>query len=383
MRHRRIALLAAAALSLALPRVVGAHEAACEPAGAGGDWPMFGQNIQSDRAQPAERVIDAQAAATLRPVWTFDANRWTHTVDNEVTGYPVVVGGCVFVGSSTGNGPDGAHLPGYVFALDAQDGDVVWQTKVKGGVYSTVAVADGVVYAFVSRVGSPYLAALDQRTGAVLWETVVDRQPGADAVASPIVYDGMVWVGVSGTAAEVSEDARAPFQGSGVLVAARELVAPRFEPVHAAAPSGVRTFAPGEVIRKAYTIPPDAWGQGFAGGAQWGTISIDAQTGYGYVGTGNPFNFDSEHPRTNAVLKLDLDRSRPTCGQYTGSYKGGLRAPIAADMGDSAAHDGVIGRCGRQRGEGGETVGQSRLHLGHGHDRYLGRTRRRDHPISG
>ena len=285
---------------------------------------MQGQNLQSDRWQGAEHTLDTTGAATLQPVWTFDANRWTHATNNEVTGYPIVHDGCVFVGSSTGNAADGSHLPGYVFALNADNGDVVWDKKVAGGVYATVAVDSGVVYAFVSRVGSPYVVALDEKTGEELWETVVDRQPGSDAVSSPIVYDGMVWVGVSGTAAETGDGGgqRAPFQGSGVLIAAKEITAPKFDPPYADQASGSATFEPGDIIRKAYTIPPGQWKDGYAGGSQWGTISIDPATGYGYVGTGNPFNYDSEHPKTNAVLKLDLSRDRPTFGQYTGSYKG-------------------------------------------------------------
>jgi polyvinyl alcohol dehydrogenase (cytochrome) len=323
MRARPLLAVAAATLVAVAATPASAHDKGCAgPSAGGGQWPSQGNGVLSNRTQPAERIIDAVAAATLQPAWTFDANRWTHGTNNEVTGYPIVVDGCVFVGSSTGNAADGAHLPGWVFALNAEDGDVVWQTRVDGGVYSTVAVDNGVVYAFVSRVGSPYVVALDQHTGEVLWETIVDRQPGSDAVASPIVYDGMVWVGVSGTAAEGGEADRNAFQGSSVLIAAQPIEAPRFEPVHAPAPSGTRVFEPGEVIRKAYSIPPSEWAKGFAGGAQWGTISIDPKTGYGYTGTGNPFNYDSEHGNTNAVLKLDLDRSRATFGRYVGTYKG-------------------------------------------------------------
>jgi polyvinyl alcohol dehydrogenase (cytochrome) len=295
-----------------------------------GEWPMFGGDVRGDRFQAAEHGISDGAAMTLAPTWTFDANRWTHGTNNEVTGYPVEKDGCVFVGSSTGNATDGSHLPGWVFALNGDNGDVVWATRVGGGVYSTVAIADGVVYAFVSRVSSPYLVALDQRTGAVLWQTVVDTQFGADAVSSPVVYDGMVWVGVSGTAAETggSASTRQAFQGSTVLVAAKRLAAPAFTPPTAVSPHGVRTYAPGQVIRKLWSIPARQWAKGYAGGAQWGTPAIDPATGYAYEGTGNPFNYDSEHPHTNAVLKIDLRRSRSTFGQVVASYKGDVESEV-------------------------------------------------------
>jgi polyvinyl alcohol dehydrogenase (cytochrome) len=287
-----------------------------------GEWPMFGRDVASSREQVHEHGLTDGAAAVLAPVWTFDANRVTHEPNNEVTGYPVEKDGCVFVGSSTGNNPDGSHKPGWVFALNAENGDPVWATRVPGGVYSTVAVSDGVVYAFVSRISAPTLVALDEFTGKVLWRTVVDRQFGADAVSSPVVYDGMVWVGVSGTAAETDGSSRQAFQGSTVLVAARSMTAPEFRPVTASHARGTRHYRPGQIVRKLYSIPTRAWSKGYAGGAQWGTIAIDARTGYGYEGTGNPFNYDAEHRNTNAVLKIDLNRGRRTFGRIVGSYKG-------------------------------------------------------------
>ncbi|MFN2614639.1 MAG: PQQ-binding-like beta-propeller repeat protein, partial [Actinomycetota bacterium] len=165
------------------------------PTISGGDWPMFGQNLRSDRAQPLETSLDSSNVPLLQPAWTFDAGRATHVANNEITGYPIEADGCIFVGSSTGNTTSGAHKPGWIFALNADNGDVVWQTQVQGAVYSTLAVSDGVVYAFVSRVSSPFVAALDEQTGVILWQTIVDDQLGSDAVSSPIVYEGMVWVG--------------------------------------------------------------------------------------------------------------------------------------------------------------------------------------------
>jgi polyvinyl alcohol dehydrogenase (cytochrome) len=283
---------------------------------AGGDWPMFGQDLSGDRAQPAEHVIDAVKAATLAPAWTFNANAATGGTQNEITGYPIEAGGCVYVGSSTG-----FQTPGWLFALNADTGDVVWQKPLDHGVYSTLAVADGRAYAFVSRVktaepgdgrdNGPYVIAVDASTGETLWETEVDTQGGSDAVSSPIVYDGMVWVGLSGTAAEGDEADRLGFQGNTVLLDA----------------------VTGEILKKTYTIPPELWDDSApcaaseelecpAGGSQWGTIAIDRDAGFGYEGTGNPFNYNHEYERTNAILKIDLRRNSPTFGEIVGSYKG-------------------------------------------------------------
>lgn len=328
-RRAAIALLALA-LSLPLAPVARAH-AGCAPAGVtGGDWRQFGNQMTGDRRQDREFFIDASQAARLEPVWTFDANEETHTKRNEITGYPIEADGCIFVGSSTG-----WQAPGWVVAINADNGDIVWRTQLDHGVYSTVAVADGLVYAFVSKVklqadiqiGGPYVIALDQETGRPVWKTTVDYQIGSDAVSSPVVYDGMVWVGVSATAAELNEGDRGLFQGSSVLLEADDLDG-----------DGIK----GEIIRKTYTIPQGQREDGFAGGAQWGTIAIDPETRYGYEGVGNPFDYEHEHEHTNAVIKIDLARARdasgaplpatggsadfgvtnPDFGRIVGSYKG-------------------------------------------------------------
>ncbi len=307
-RSRLLAVLVGAALvgsaAVAAPAAVaGPVPFACATTNPpGGDWPMMGHDLTGTRVQDK----DFRVTTPVLPVWTFDANRATHARNNEVTGYPIVAGGCVYVGTSTGNRPDGQHLPGWVVALNADTGDVVWRTQLDGGVYSTVAVDNGVVYAFVSVIGAPTLVALDQRTGDVLWQTIVDNQVGSDAVSSPMVYDHMVWVGVSGTAAEGDAADRSAFEGSSVLVAT----------------DGSHGYAAGQIIRKIWTIPQDRWAQGYAGGSQWGNISIDPTTGAGYIGTGNPFDYEEEDPHTNAVLKLDLNWASPTFGTVTGTYKG-------------------------------------------------------------
>lgn len=273
----------------------------------GGDWPMFGGDLTGTRNQSFEHYLDVQRVASLTPKWVFDANRASGMPNNEVTGYPIIADGCVFVGSSLAT----FGAVGWVFAMNADTGELVWRFKTNGGVYSTLAVDDGVVYAFVSRVGSPYVVAIDANSGAKLWETTVDHQTGADAVSSPIVYDGVVWVGISGTAAEINEGDRSSFQGNQVLLDA----------------------VTGEILVKEWTIPPSEWEAGYSGGSVWATLSVDPTTDIGYVGTGNPFDYDLEYETTNSILKMDLDRDSPTFGRILDSYKGNIEeyVPEAAE----------------------------------------------------
>jgi len=177
----------------------------------------------------------------------------------------------------------------------------------------------GTVYVAVSRTSEsetcapgekapcvgPYVAALDQATGKPVFITAaIDQQPGADVYGTPLVYDNMVMIGVSGGSAELGDEAdRIAFQGSLNFLDATS----------------------GELIRKTYTIhPPNQPEDDFAGGAIWSTPAIDAEEKVAYAGTGNPFRPQAEHPNTNAVLKFDIDRESPTFGQIIGSYKGNV-----------------------------------------------------------
>ena len=162
--------------------------------------------MQNSRDQSAEKKIGPIEAATLQPVWSFSASEGKG--EGDFTGTPVIAGGCLYVAS---NG-------GFVFAANADNGQPVWTTKLKSGgsINSSVTVADGKVFASVSRVGRPYNIALDQKTGKILWEQQLDSQGGADTYATPRYYKDMIFQGVSGGSAELSGDEaeRYRFQGS-------------------------------------------------------------------------------------------------------------------------------------------------------------------------
>lgn len=277
----------------------------------GGEWRSYGGDHANTRTQSAESTIGPLEAATLAPVWTISMVDATgDPTAGDVTGTPVIADGCLFVGT---NG-------GYVVAADADTGEPLWSTAVpRGGqVNASVTVIDGVVYAAVSNVGrgqacdgdacaGPYVVALDEATGALLWVTEpIDSQPGADVYASPVIIDGVVLMGVSGGAAELGDETdRYAFQGSMLFLDA----------------------ATGDVLRKTWTIHPPASEPGghdddFAGGTIWSTPAVDAERGRAYVGVGNPFKPWAEHPHTNAVVAYDIDRQSPTWGEIVGSYKG-------------------------------------------------------------
>ena len=270
----------------------------------GGSWRSYGHDLSNTRRQPAERKIDAVAAATLQPAFSFSAADAGGAGD--FTGTPVIADGCLYVGSNDG----------WVFAANADTGKRVWARKVPGdgGINSTVTPYRGRIYVTLSDPGAPAVAALDQRTGAVLWRTRLDSQAGSDVYGSPVIYDEVLMIGVSGGSAELGDEAdRYAFQGSFVLIETGRN----------------RLRRPGTILRKTWTIrPPDPDPakpkNDFAGGAVWSTPAVDTRTGMAYVGTGNPFRPQAEHKNTNALIKVDLNRGHRTFGRIVGSAKGDI-----------------------------------------------------------
>ena len=264
-------------------------EAKCAAPAPGGEWRTFGQDLRNTRAQPEEKAIDASNALELEPSFIFDTGSQGSGV---VQSTPIIADGCVFFGSTTG----------WVFALNAQTGEPVWKTQLSvgnpgllcTGVVGSTPVADGRVFAIVSESGSPYVVALDQRTGKVLWKSVMDTTPQVYNCGSPVVFDGLVITPFTG-------DQTGPANRGGYTI---------FD---------ART---GKELAKSYTIPDKDFNEGYKGGGLWTTAAVDAETKYAYAGTANPDAGTPEHERTNSIIKFDVDRKRKTFGQIVDSYKG-------------------------------------------------------------
>jgi polyvinyl alcohol dehydrogenase (cytochrome) len=278
----------------------------------GGEWRSFGHDASNTRHQERERQIAHADVPLLAPAWTFSSV--VAGGEGDFTGTPIVADGCLYVGSNRG----------WVFALNADSGALVWKAKVPegGGINSSVVVDGGKVVAAISRTSrvsgctgicvGPYLAAFDQATGALSWSTPpIDTQPGSDSYSSPVALDGALVVGVSGGSAELGDEAdRYAFQGSLNFV----------------------ETSTGAILKKTWTVhaPSPVPTDDFAGGGVWSTPAIDLATKYAYVGAGNPFRPQAEHAHTNAVLKFDMDRTRATFGEIVDSYKGDIDEYVGA-----------------------------------------------------
>jgi len=325
---RLTAVAAAAALVAVAAPVANASKPppGCAATGVpGGEWRSYGGDYSNSRTQFHEKVISEADVPTLSPAWTFSTK--SVGAEGDFTGTPVIADGCMYVASTRG----------WVFAVNADSGRLVWKRKLPygGEVNSSVGVATrtvrtkkasghrskprraGTVYVAVSRTEKfancpkgvlctgPYIAAFDQATGKLVFSSApIDRQVGADVYGSPVIFDGVLMQGVSGGAAELGDASdRYAFQGSMNFVDANT----------------------GRMLKKTWTIhPPKHPNDNYAGAGIWSTPAVDTKGKVAFVGAGNPFKQQAEAAHTNSILKFDVNRRSRRFGQIIGSYKGNV-----------------------------------------------------------
>jgi alcohol dehydrogenase (cytochrome c) len=236
--------------------------------------------------------INTATVRGLRPAWNFQfapigllAAPATYSWEAA----PIVVDGVMFI----------SGYDGYVWALDAATGEMLWQYKHEipldvplccGNVNRGVAVANGRVY-FATVHG--YLVALDATNGRVMWQKAfADVRAGESATLAPLAVKNLVIVGSSGAEYGVRGHIDAFDQATGNRVWRRYNVPKPGEP-------GSETW------------PAEAWARG--GGTAWITGTYDPELDLLYWGTGNPGPVFDGGPRpgtnlyTSSVVALDPD----------------------------------------------------------------------------
>jgi alcohol dehydrogenase (cytochrome c) len=153
----------------------------------------------------------------------------------------------------------------YTYAIDAATCALKWrvrhEVKVTDRAVRGVAFADGRVYRGF-RDGR--VIAYDARNGERIWSTQLKETSGIPATiaASPVVWNGMLFIGTSG-----AENA------CGCVIAGLDAATGRVVWTFAVVPTGDASWPRGARV---------------GGGSVWTTISIDTDSGALYVPTGNP-----------------------------------------------------------------------------------------------
>jgi parallel beta-helix repeat protein len=272
-RARRVLSVLAVAGALAVPLAAasvpanaGTKVSAAGAAGTGtdttvtpSDWTSAGANASDTHESATETAISPANVSGLQ-------EKWSYTTTGDVMATPAVVNGAVYA-------PD---LGGSLSAVSAGTGAQLWSRPISDytGVPDDVSrttpaywegelvLGDGAAEAAETGEGGDgaFVFAVDATTGAKLWSTQVESNPVAFITGSPVVSNGIVYVGTSSLGEEVPGET---FRGSLVALDA----------------------ATGAILWKTYTVP-----EGYTGGAVWGSNPVvDAQTGLVYAGTGNNY----------------------------------------------------------------------------------------------
>jgi polyvinyl alcohol dehydrogenase (cytochrome) len=229
-------------------------------------WQRSGQDLSNSRSQPEERAIRPANVHNLNPKWVF-------TTGGDVSATPAVGDNAVYFPDWSGN----------LFAVNKNSGRLIWSHKVSDydgvdGAISRVTPAvddDQLIIGDIlnskqTHAGANVIA-VDRSTGLRRWITKVDSHPAAIITGSPVVFDGVVYIGVSSNEESLALDPSYPccsFRGSIVALDAKS----------------------GTILWKTFVVPDNRGRTDeYSGNAVWQSPAIDPNRGLLYIGTGNNY----------------------------------------------------------------------------------------------
>src|SRR6266498_194170 len=231
-----------------------------------GQWRIAGQNLNNTWSQPAEHSISPTNVQNLKTKWVF-------TTGGDVSATPTVDGDAVYFPDWGGN----------LFAVEKNSGSLIWSHKISeydgvDGAVSRVSpavVGDQVIIGDILSSKEVHnganVMAIDRKTGSLRWITQVETHPAAIITGSPVVFDGVIYIGVSSNEESLATNPAYPccsFRGSVVALDAKS----------------------GAILWKTFDMP-DNNGQidQYSGGAVWQPPAIDPKRGALFIGTGNNY----------------------------------------------------------------------------------------------
>ena len=248
-----------------------------------GTWLNYGGDYGSQRHSPLTQVTPANVDQ-LSVQWAFQTSQL-----GKFESTPIVLDGIMYF-----TGPNNA-----AWAVDARTGRQIWSYRRDlpegldlccGRVNRGFAVLGNRL--FINTLDA-HLLALDMKTGAVVWDSVIDDYTqGYSATSAPLIVKDKVIVGIAGAEYGIRGFIDAYDAATGKR-AWRFWVVPE----------------PG--VKGNETWEGDSWKRG--GGSTWVTGSYDPALDLIYWGTGNPgpdlygHDRDGDNLYTDSVVALDAD----------------------------------------------------------------------------
>jgi len=250
-------------------------------------WNGWGKDHRNARAA-LDAGVTAENINRLQLKWVFGLPG-----EDQPRAQPAVVSGRLYVGNKAGA----------IYSLDASSGCSYWTYLPRTGVRSALSVGpvnlpgggDGYAVYFQDLRGSVY--AINAQNGEELWVTRVEDHPGVRGTGSVSLFEGYLYVPSAGVVEETNSTGPqypcCTFRGSITKVNANT----------------------GEIVWKTYTMD-EAQPRGLstegvqlygpAGAGIWNAPTIDPDRGLLYTATGNAYG-EPAPITSDAVIAMDLE----------------------------------------------------------------------------
>src|SRR5262245_14225231 len=273
-----------------------------------GNWLAHGRTFNEQRFSPLKQINDKNVK-DLKLAWSYKLD-----VDRGTEATPIVIDGIMYTTSAYS----------IVYALNAKTGELLWKYDPQvprdyaeraccDAVNRGVAVLEGKVY--VATLDG-YLVALDAATGKVVWkvDTIIDRTRKYTITGAPRIAKGKLIIGNGG----------AEFGVRGYVTAYDAKTGKQAWRFFTVPGDPKKTYESKAMEMAAKTWTGDKyWGYG-GGGTVWDSMAFDPDLNLLYIGVGNgaPWNQYYRSPQGGDNLFLSsIVALNPDTGEYVWHYQ--------------------------------------------------------------